>query len=84
MSPKTLSVWAAGIVILLCLGACDGPPWALNKTPDQISLRWYSDTTPSGLADQVAELHCQGTGRNAELVTHEQDGSADIAQYRCR
>ena len=51
MSPKTLSVRSAWIVMLLCLAACDGPPWVLNKSPAQISLRWYSDTTPNGLAD---------------------------------
>jgi hypothetical protein len=75
---------AAAVAALLCLGACDGPPWTLSRSPDQISLRWYSDTTPSAAADEAAQRHCRSTGRNAELVAHEQDGSADIAQYRCR
>jgi hypothetical protein len=75
---------AAGVGILLFLGACDGPPWTLSQSPDEINLRWYSDNTPSSVADSVAQLHCQSWGKTAELVAYTQDGSAQLGQYRCR
>jgi hypothetical protein len=75
---------AAGVGILLCLGACNGPPWTLSQSPDEINLRWYSDNTPSSVADSVAQLHCQSWGKTAELVAYTQDGSAQLGQYRCR
>jgi hypothetical protein len=75
---------AARIVILLCLAACSGPPWTLSQSPDGITLRWYPDSTPSGAADSVAEVHCRSWGKNAELIAYDQDGSAQIGRYRCR
>jgi hypothetical protein len=60
------------------------PPWTLNQSPAGISLRWYPDTTPSAAAGQVAQLHCASWNRSAELVSDRQDGSAEIAEYRCR
>jgi hypothetical protein len=71
--------------MLLCLGACSsGPPWTLSASPNEISLRWYPDDTPSATADFVAQVHCQSFGKSAQLVTYDQDGSAQIGTYRCR
>ena len=84
MSTLFVAIRAAGGGLLLCLGACNGPPWTLGKSPSEISLRWYSDDTPNAVADSVAQLHCQSWGKNAELISYDQDGSAEIGKYRCR
>jgi hypothetical protein len=72
--------------LLLGMAACSPPlpPWTLTRSPDDITLRWYPDNTPSLVADQVAELHCRSWGKSALLASDTQDGSAEIAQYRCR
>jgi hypothetical protein len=75
---------AAGIAVLLTLGACAGPPWTLSQSPTEISLRWYPDNTPSAAAQAIAHQHCQSSGKIAELVSSTQDGSAQLATYRCR
>ena len=75
---------AAGIAVLPMLGACNGPPWTLNHTPDAITLRWYADETDRAVADAAAQVHCQSSGKNAELISYDQDGSAQIGKYRCR
>jgi len=75
---------AAGIAVLLTLGACTGPPWTLSQSPTEISLRWYSDSTPTAAAQAIAQQHCQSSGKTAELVSSTQDGSAQLATYRCR
>jgi hypothetical protein len=75
----------AGVVILLCLAACtSGPPWTLTQSPNEISLRWYPDNTPNTAANSVAQAHCQSWGKNAELVSYDENGSAQIGHYRCR
>ncbi len=86
MWPSTLSlaVRAISIGTLLCLLACNGPPWTLSQSPSEISLRWYPDDTPNIAVDAVAQEHCQSSGKNAELVSSTQDGSAELATYRCR
>jgi hypothetical protein len=68
----------------LCLVACSGPPWTLNQSPDGITLRWYSDNTPSEVSNAIAQVHCQSWGKNAELIGYSQNGSAQIGSYRCR
>ena len=83
MSTLFLAVRAAGVGLLLHLGACNGPPWTLSKSPGEISLRWYSDDTPRAVADSAAQLHCQSWGKSAELISYDQDGSAEIGKYRC-
>jgi hypothetical protein len=75
---------AAGLAILLTLGACTGPPWIINQSPEAITLRWYSDETDSAVADGIAQAHCGVSGRRAELISYDQDGSAQIGRYRCR
>jgi hypothetical protein len=75
---------AAGIALLLASGACGGPPWTLSQSASEISLRWYPDETPSAAADSVARAHCQSWGKNAELVSYNQNGSAQLGKYRCR
>jgi hypothetical protein len=84
LSKPWLAARAAGVGILLGLGACNGPPWTLSQSPDEISLRWYPDNTPSAAVNSVAQLHCQSWGKNAELFSYDQDGSAQLAKYRCR
>jgi hypothetical protein len=73
----------AGVLFLLT--ACSsGPPWTLNSSPDEITLRWYPDSMPNAAADAVAQTHCRNWGKNAELVAYTQDGSAQLGNYRCR
>jgi hypothetical protein len=60
------------------------PPWTLYQSPGEIVLRWYPDVTPSLAADQAARRHCGAWEKSAELVSTSRDGSAEIAQYRCR
>jgi len=84
MSVLLLIVRVAGLGLLACLEACGGPPWTLSQSPAGISLRWYPDETPSALAESVARQHCRSWGKTAELVSDEQDGSAEIAKYHCR
>jgi len=84
MSKLDVAIRAAGIAALAALAGCNGPPWTLSRSPAGISLRWYPDTTGSAVADQVAQLHCEAWEKSAELVADTQDGSARIAEYRCR
>ena len=60
------------------------PPWTLHQSPDQIALRWYPDATPTSAANEAAGLHCRTWDKSAELVSDTRDGSAEIAEYRCR
>jgi len=75
---------AAGIAVALSLAACAGPPWTLSQSPTEISLRWYADEMDSAAATAIAQQHCQSSGKTAELVSSTQDGSAQLATYRCR
>jgi hypothetical protein len=87
MSKLDIAIGAAGIATLVALAGCSAPPWApwtLSQSPTEISLRWYPDTTPSAAAGQVALLHCESWEKSAELVSDTQDGSAEVAEYRCR
>jgi len=70
--------------VLLGIAACSGPPWTLSQSPDEVTLRWYPDATPEEAAELVARQHCQSSGKAAELASYDQDGSAQIAKYRCR
>ena len=72
------------LAILLLVTACGGPPWTLQESPSAITLRWYSDEMDSSVADGVAQTHCAATSKSAELVSYDQDGSAQIGRYRCR
>jgi hypothetical protein len=74
----------AGFAILLGVTACSGPPWTLEQSRDAITLRWYSDETDSAVADSLAQTHCASSSKNAEVVSYDQDGSAQIGRYRCR
>jgi hypothetical protein len=71
------------LAILFGITAC-GPPWTLQESPSAITLRWYPDEMDSSVADGVAQTHCAATSKNAELVSYDQDGSAQIGRYRCR
>ena len=84
MSKLGVAIGAAGIAALAALAGCNGAPWTLSRSPAEISLRWYPDTTQSAAAGQVAQLHCESWEKSAELVSEIQDGSAEIAEYRCR
>jgi hypothetical protein len=80
----TISLRVVGIGMLLTLGACNGPPWVVSRTPDAITLRWYADETDSAAAGAAAQAHCQSSGKNADLVSYDQNASAQIGKYRCR
>jgi hypothetical protein len=83
--PKwNVALGAAGFAALAALTGCSAPPWTLNQSPAGISLRWYSDTTPLAAANQVAQLHCGSWAKSAELMSNAEDGSAEVAEYRCR
>ena len=79
-----MTMWPAWVAILLCVTACSGPPWTLEQSPSAITLRWYPDKTDSSVADGVAQTHCASISKNAELISYDQDGSAQIGSYRCR
>ncbi|MGC2199432.1 MAG: hypothetical protein WA633_04685 [Stellaceae bacterium] len=83
MSALLFAVRAAGMAAL-CLSACSGPPWTLSSSPSEITLRWYPDDTPDAVANSVAQVHCQTWGKNAELISTVQDGSAQLGKYLCR
>ena len=80
----TVTFRAPGFAVLLTLGACTGPPWTVDQTPDAITLRWYADETDSAAADAAAQVHCESSGKNAEVISYDQNGSAQIGKYRCR
>ena len=84
MSMLLLIVRVAGLGLLACLEACEGPPWTLSQSPAGISLRWYPDELPITAAEWVAQQHCRSWSKTAELSSDEQDGSAEIAKYNCR
>ncbi len=84
MSKLSVAIGAAGIAALAALAGCTGPPWTLSRSPTEISLRWYPDATAAAAAEQVAQLHCGSWEKSAELISDTQDGSAEIAEYRCR
>jgi hypothetical protein len=77
-------VRSAAAGLMLGLAACNPPPWTVRQSPDAIILRWYSDETDITAARTVADLHCRSTGRIAALVSDEQSGSIEIAEFRCR
>ena len=85
-APVSISAPArvAGLAILLGVIACSEPPWTLEQSPDAITLRWYADETDSAVADSLAQAHCASSSKSAELVSYDQDGSAQIGRYRCR
>jgi hypothetical protein len=60
------------------------PPWTLNQSPERIVLRWYPDVTLAAAARQAAQDHCGLWNRSAQLVSDTRDGSAEIAEFRCR
>jgi hypothetical protein len=74
----------AGVVILFAVAACNGPPWTLEQSPDAITLRWYPDETDSAAADSLAQAHCASSSKSVDLVSYDQDGSAQIGRYHCR
>jgi hypothetical protein len=71
-------------VLVLGIAGCNAPPWTVSRSPDAITLRWYSDETDLAAARTIADLHCRSTGRTAVLVSDEQSGSIEFAEYRCR
>ena len=82
--PIFTTMRVTSVAVLLGITACSGPPWTLEQSPSAITLRWYSDEMDSSAADWVAQTHCAATGKSAELVSYDQDGSAQIGRYRCR
>lgn len=82
---RSVVVAVAALALPLALAGCGGyPPWTMKSSPDAIALRWYPHTTPSMLAGQIAELHCARSGKSAEMVVNNRDGSAEYAEFHCR
>jgi hypothetical protein len=74
----------AALIFLLPLAACGGgPPWTLARSPNGITLRWYTNDTSFGEANNDAGRYCASLGKSAALGGLEQDGSAAIGQFRC-
>jgi hypothetical protein len=75
----------AGMTLLLLLAACSlsQQPWTLSQSPDVITMRWYPDESNVVAANQLAARHCAAFRKSARLTTDLQDGSAEVAQYRC-
>jgi len=77
-------LFIAPAVLTLAIAACNAPPWTVSRSPDAITLRWYSDETDIAAAQTIADRHCRSTGRTAALVSNEQSGSVQVAEFRCR
>jgi hypothetical protein len=71
-------------VFVLAVAGCSGPPWVTAASPDLVALRWYSNQTPVFAAGAVAQAHCAALGKTAVLVSDEESGGAQMAQYDCR
>jgi hypothetical protein len=74
----------AGLAFLLGVTACGEPPWTLEQSPDAITLRWYTDEMDNAPADSLAQAHCASLSKSVELISYDQNGSAQIGRYRCR
>jgi hypothetical protein len=68
---------------LLSLTGCAGPPWTISRSPDEITLRWWSDQVSEAQAQDVAGSYCTQMGKAVELNSLEQHGSASVGRYRC-
>ena len=78
------TVRVAVAVLVLGVAACSTPPWTVNRSPDAITLRWYADELDISAAQTVADRHCVSFGKTAALASTAQNGSIQIAEYRCR
>ena len=85
MSSNALPVLLLAALIALagCAGP-PGPPWPGVVSPNNITLRWYPDETSTAEAQLAADAHCAMSGRRAGLAAVEQNGSVQVADYRCR
>jgi hypothetical protein len=70
--------------LLFLPAACTQQPWALRESPETIVVRWYPDESDILAANELAGAHCRSWGKSAQLATDLRDGSAEVAQYRCR
>ena len=82
-SARPIVVFAAVLTLAGCAGP-PGPPWPEVVSPNGITLRWYPDETSAAKAQLVADAHCAPSGRRAGIAAVEQNGSVQIADYRCR
>ena len=83
MVHRRYRVFAAVATMLLPWVAAAAQPWVLSRSGDEITLRWYADTTAQAEALDLANTYCARAGRGASLHAIERDGSAVIADYRC-
>jgi hypothetical protein len=70
-------------IVLLSLAACSGEPWTLSQSPNEITLRWWSDELADAQAGGIAGAYCTQMGKAVQLGSIERDGSASIGYYRC-
>ena len=70
-------------IVLSSLAACTGEPWTLARTPNSITLRWWSDELADAQATGVAGAYCTQMGKAVEFGSIERSGSASIGHYRC-
>ena len=71
------------VIVLLSLTACTGEPWALYRSSDHITLRWWADEVADAQAAGTAGAYCTQMGKAVETIAIERDGSASIGHYRC-
>ena len=80
-------VAAVSLLSMLALPALaqnpPGLPWRIAVSPGAVALRWYPDELSEAQTRQTAAAHCAAIGRRAGFAALEQDGSAEIATYRC-
>ncbi|HJU20317.1 MAG TPA: hypothetical protein VJ770_28010 [Stellaceae bacterium] len=95
MAAVPFALRVAGAMLVAAVAGCSaapyatavapvGPPWVTARSPDLVALRWYADQTPVVAAGDVAQAHCAAFGKVAVLVSDEQSGGAQMAQYDCR
>jgi hypothetical protein len=84
MTSKSTTGRIATTALLLVVAACTPQPWTLSESPETIVIRWYPDESNIAAATDLAEAHCRSWGKSAQLATDLRDGSAEVANYRCR
>ncbi len=78
------AVCIAVATTLFGLTGCSTPPWTVSRSPETITLRWYTDETDVAAAQSVADSHCRSYGKIAALTSDERSGSIEVAEFRCR
>jgi len=82
-SPALARPLLTALLPLLVAGCANGPPWPVSRSPEHITLRWYSDDMTVDQARAAARNYCGRFGKGETLESIGKDGSAQIGQFRC-